>query len=47
MPLVTGSSNVARNKNIRILINDGYPIKQALAIAYNIQRKEGKNYFKS
>jgi hypothetical protein len=38
MPLVNSATDKARTKNIRILIHEGYPQKQACAIAYSIQR---------
>lgn len=42
MPLVKDSSKTAFNKNLRILLDEDYPIKQALAITYSIQRKYSK-----
>lgn len=40
MPLNEGKSDKSRSKNIEKLINEGYEKKQAVAIAYNVQRKE-------
>ena len=42
MPLKHGYSARARSANIRKLIREGYPPKQAAAIAYRIQRKAQK-----
>lgn len=39
MPLIKGSSDKARSRNIATLRRDGYPPKQAAAIAYKIQRQ--------
>lgn len=35
MPLQPGSSNEAMSSNIEMLMNEGRPQKQAVAIAYN------------
>jgi hypothetical protein len=40
MPLIHSTTDKARSKNIETLINDGYPRKQAVAIAYRVQRHE-------
>lgn len=40
MPLSRGHSQKAFQANIRQLRKDGYPIKQALAIAYKMLRGE-------
>jgi hypothetical protein len=42
MPLQKGSSQSAFDKNFKQLLKDGYDKKQALAIAYDIQRKAKK-----
>lgn len=39
MPLKYGTSNRTLRENIRRLINEGYPPKQAVAIAYSIRRR--------
>jgi len=39
MPLIKSGSKEARNANIKELIRSGYPPKQAVAIAYQNQRK--------
>lgn len=39
MPLKRGSSNKVRSQNIRKEIKSGRPRKQAIAIAYSMQRK--------
>lgn len=39
MPLAKGKSKKTRNKNISKLIHEGYPPKQAAAIAYDVQRE--------
>lgn len=41
MPLRHDASNASRSRNIEMLIDDGYPRKQAVAIAYRIQRQAG------
>ena len=43
MPLVKSSSKSAFRKNIKAEIKAGKPAKQAVAIAYNVQRKSKKN----
>lgn len=40
MPLKSGSSDKVISENIRRLIKEGYPRRQAIAIAY---RKAGKD----
>ena len=35
MPLVEGKSKEAKSANIKRLIDEGYPSKQAVAIAYS------------
>lgn len=42
MPRVPGSSNKARQANIRTEIAAGRPIKQAVAIGYSEQREARK-----
>jgi hypothetical protein len=39
MPLIKSASNEARSDNTRELIHSGYPVKQAVAIAYSNQRE--------
>ena len=39
MPLRKSASNKARSSNIRKEVHAGKPIKQAVAIAYAVQRK--------
>lgn len=39
MPLVQGYSKKARERNVRTEIASGRPPKQAVAIAYSVQRK--------
>jgi hypothetical protein len=39
MPLKKGCSNAVISANIEKLINEGYPQKQAIAIAYDSARK--------
>jgi len=41
MPLVQSNSKQAFDWNVRELINAGHDHKQALAIAYHIQRQHG------
>ena len=41
MPLIKSSSKEALSENIRELRNSGYPEKQAVAIALDVQRKAG------
>jgi hypothetical protein len=47
MPLRHGYSNATRSSNIATLRRDGYPQKQASAIAYKIQREELKRHHMS
>ena len=42
MPLKRGSSKAVISANIRALINEGKPAKQAAAIAYSRARKSRK-----
>ena len=42
MPLKKGSSKKAREENIKAEIAAGKPIKQAVAIAYAVQRRSKK-----
>lgn len=39
MPLENGSSDKAFSDNIKKLLHEGYPQKQALAISYSKKRK--------
>ena len=39
MPLVKSASKGAFRKNIKAEIKSGKPVKQAVAIAYSVQRK--------
>ena len=41
MPLIKSKSDKAREKNIKTEIAHGKPPKQAVAIAYSVQRKAG------
>lgn len=38
MPLIKGSSDKTRQKNIAREVHAGKPLKQAIAIAYAVQR---------
>lgn len=42
MPLMPGQGAKVRSKNIGELVNSGYPRQQAVAIAYNKQRRAKK-----
>lgn len=42
MPLVKSASKKAFEKNLKAEIKSGRPQKQALAIAYSVQRKAAK-----
>ena len=42
MPLVDGSSREAISENIRTLRHEGYPEKQAIAIAYAKAKRNDK-----
>lgn len=42
MPLVKSSSKAAREKNISREIAAGKPVKQAVAIAYSVQKEARK-----
>ena len=42
MPLVKSKSKEAFQKNVKAEIKAGKPVKQALAIAYDVKRKAGK-----
>ena len=42
MPLKKGKTSAVRSANIRTLIREGRKPKQAVAIAYRLQRKKGK-----
>lgn len=39
MPLIQSSSKKAFDKNLKQLLKDKYPKKQAIAIAFDIKRK--------
>jgi len=41
MPLVKSTSKTAFRKNIAAEVNAGKPVKQAVAIAFSVQRKAG------
>ena len=41
MPLIKSGSKESIGKNIKILKSEGYPTKQAQAIALDISRKHG------
>ncbi len=41
MPLAKGKSNKTISSNVKKLADEGYPVKQAVAIAYN-QAGRGK-----
>ena len=41
MPLVKSASNRARTENVRREIDAGKPVKQAVAIGYDVQRRAG------
>lgn len=47
MPLFKGSSNKAREANVKTEIAAGRPVKQAVAIAYSEQRRAKKKQGKS
>lgn len=42
MPLIKSKSKEAFKKNVKAEMKAGKPKKQALAIAYSVQRKVGK-----
>lgn len=42
MPLSSGQSDKAFSDNIKTLLHEGYPKKQAVAIAYSKKRSKGK-----
>lgn len=42
MPLIKSKSKEAFKKNVKAEMRAGKPKKQALAIAYSVQRKAGK-----
>lgn len=39
MPLVKSASKDAFRKNVKAEVSSGKPVKQAVAIAYSVQRK--------
>jgi hypothetical protein len=47
MPLVVSVGNKVRRQNIRREISSGVPPKQAVAIAYSVQRQARKRRAKS
>ena len=42
MPLIESASKKAHSENIKRLVNEGYPQKQAVAIAYDVARRAKK-----
>ncbi len=42
MPLVKSASKAAFRKNVSAEVHAGKPVKQAVAIAYNVQRTAAK-----
>jgi hypothetical protein len=42
MPLVKSTSKTAFRKNIKAEVAAGKPVKQAVAIAYSVQREAGR-----
>jgi len=42
MPLTKSSSKQAFQKNIKAEVKAGVPVKQAVAIAYNVKREAAK-----
>lgn len=42
MPLKAGSSNKTKSANIKKLAHEGYPLKQAVAIALETARRKKK-----
>lgn len=42
MPRYSGSDTNTISRNIRMLVREGYPVKQAIAIAYREARKPKK-----
>lgn len=42
MPLKSGKGEKVREANIKKLTSEGYPPKQAVAIAYSVQRRGKK-----
>lgn len=42
MPLSKIKSKVALKKNIKTLVKEGKPVKQAVAIAYSLQKQAKK-----
>lgn len=47
MPLKRGSSKKTISQNIKMLIDEGYPRKQASAIAYEYAGKKSKTKVKN
>lgn len=42
MPLTKSSSNAARSRNIAEMVKSGHPMAQAVAAAYDVQRKAAR-----
>ena len=42
MPLKKGKSKASFKANIRELVKSGRPVKQSVAIAYDVKRRSGK-----
>jgi hypothetical protein len=43
MPLVKSASKEAFRKNVKAEVASGKPVKQAVAIAYNVKREAAKS----
>lgn len=42
MPLIQGKTKKSQSKNIKKLMEEGYPQRQAIAISYSVKRKAEK-----